>query len=105
MADGVSSVARGRRTLSLFSGCGALDFGLLERCVPIAFCESCPEAAQILRAWMSDNAFPTAPVYPDVRGLQARDLGSNVEGIAMGFGYFHRRKAMWLRRAAELLGV
>jgi len=84
-AAGVSAVARRRRTLSLFSGCGALDLGLLERCVPIAYCESCPAAAQILRSRMSDGVLPDAPVHADVCKLRAADLHSEVEGIAVGF--------------------
>ena len=73
---GVSAPAGGarRRTLSLFSGCGALDC-----------CESCTAAAGVLRARMSDGALPHGPVHADVRKLQGRCLRGQVDGIVMGF--------------------
>ena len=84
---GVSAPAGGarRRTLSLFSGCGALDWALLDRCWPVAYCESCTAAAGVLRARMSDGALPHGPVHADVRKLQGRCLRGQVDGIVMGF--------------------
>ena len=84
---GVSAPAGGARgrTLSLFSGCGALDWALLDRCWPVAYCESCTAAAGVLRARMSDGALPHGPVHADVRKLQGRCLRGQVDGIVMGF--------------------
>ena len=81
-AAGVSAAARLRRALSLFSGCGALELGLLERRVPITYCESCLAAVQILRSRMSDGALTGAPVHTYVRKLQAADIPSDVEDIS-----------------------
>ena len=56
--------------LTLFSGSGALDLGLLERYVPIAYSESCSAVVQILRSMMFDGALPEEPVYADVCKLR-----------------------------------
>jgi site-specific DNA-cytosine methylase len=56
-------------TVSLFSGCGALDLGLLPWCTPVAYCEICPFAADILNARMRDGSLPPGPVFPDARRL------------------------------------
>ena len=74
-----------RRTLSLFSGCGALDWALLDRCWPVAYCESCSVAARILHLRMADGALPRGPVHADVRELQGESLRGQVDGIVMGF--------------------
>ncbi len=87
-AAGVSAAARRAKqhpTLSLFSGCGALDFGLLSWCRPVAYCESCEAAVGVLKARMSDGTLPVAPVHTDVRNLLAVRLRGKVEGIVMGF--------------------
>ena len=71
-------------SLSLFSGCGALDLGLARWCWPVACCEACPAAARVLRARMADGALPEAPLHPDVRRLHAADLRGVVD-VVMGF--------------------
>jgi hypothetical protein len=72
-------------TLSLFTGCGALDFGLLDWSRPVAYCESCGAAVEVLRARMSDGALPAAPVHEDIRSMTAAHLRGLVAGIVMGF--------------------
>ena len=71
--------------LSLFSGCGALDFGLLAWARPVAYCESCEAAVEVLRARMSDGTLPAAPVHRDIRSMTAAHLRGQVAGIVMGF--------------------
>ena len=88
MAVGVSAAADSAKlshTLSLFTGCGGLDWGLLDRCRPVAYCESCTAAAAVLRARMSDGSLPPAPLHPDVCNLHGADIGSEVDGIVMVF--------------------
>ncbi len=86
-AGGVVPHAGGarRRTLSLFSGCGALDWALLDRCWPVAYCESCSAAARVLRLRMADGALPHGPIHADIRELQGGSLRGQVDGIVMGF--------------------
>ena len=87
VAGGVVPRAGGarRRTLSLFSGCGALDWALLDRCWPVAYCESCSAANQVLRFRMADGALPHGPIHADIRQLKGESLRGKVEGIVMGF--------------------
>ena len=76
---------RRHKTLSLFSGCGTLDFALLAWCEPVAYCESHAPAVAVLHARMADGVLPDAQVHADVRTLHASDLRGSVSGIVMGF--------------------
>ena len=51
-----------RRSLSLFTGCGALDYAL-PWCSPVAYCERDPDAAAALRARMLDGCL-TSSYHP-----------------------------------------
>ena len=51
-----------RRSLSLFTGCGALDYAL-PWCSPVAHCERDPDAAAALRARMLDGCL-TSSYHP-----------------------------------------
>ena len=51
-----------RRSLSLFTGCGALDYAL-PWCSPVAYCERDPDAAAVLRARMLDGCL-TSSYHP-----------------------------------------
>ena len=86
-AGGVVPHAGGarRRTLSLFSGCGALDWALLDRCWPVAYCESCSAAARVLRLRMADGVLPHGPIHADIRELQGGSLRGQMDGIVMGW--------------------
>ena len=90
-AAGVSAVAASHnagarhRTLSLFSGCGALDWALVDQCWPVAYCECCSAAAQVLRTRMADGVLPHGPIHADIRELQGGSLRGQVDGIVMGF--------------------
>ena len=72
-------------TLSLFSGCGMLDFGLAAWSRPVAYCELCDHAVTVLRARMSDGTLHAAPVHRDIKSMSATHLRGQVAGIVMGF--------------------
>ena len=77
-------VAPMKRRLSLFTGCGALDYAL-PWCSPVAYCERDPDAAAVLRARMLDGCLtssyhpgstPFAP--PFAQGIIRRICGSPI---------------------------
>jgi hypothetical protein len=84
------------RSLSLFSGCGALDYAL-PWCKPAGYCENCPAAVSVLRARMADGSLPTAPVFSDVRVLTKDMLPQAIDILVAGFpcvdvqGWFEKR--------------
>ena len=51
-----------RRSLSLFTGCGALDYAL-PWCSPVAYCERDPDAAAVLRARMLDGCLTSSTPF------------------------------------------
>ena len=59
-----------RRSLSLFTGCGALDYAL-PWCSPVAYCERDPDAAAVLRARMLDGCLTSSTPFapPFAQGL------------------------------------
>ena len=92
LAAGVSAAAaqggpapQQKATLSLFSGCGMLDFGLSAWTRPVAYCEKCEDAAKVLRARMSDGSLHAAPVHRDITSMSAVHLRGQVDGLVMGF--------------------
>ena len=71
-----------QRTLSMFSGIGALDFGLLPYCQPVGYVEIDPFCRDILSARIRDGALPAGFLHDEVRtvgGLPA------IDGIVAGF--------------------
>ena len=68
-------------TISLFSGCGALDLALLPWCAPIAYCDICPAAVDVLKARMNDGSLPNGPVFCDARHLTKVALERQVPGL------------------------
>jgi len=77
-ADGPSGL-RPWYSLSLFSGCGALDWALLPWVKPVGYCEKEEGAKRVLQARMDDGCLPQAVIFDDVRTvtgelLRARDL-------------------------------
>lgn len=72
------------RSLSLFSGCGALDYAL-PWCSPEAFCEKEPHASAVLRARMADGCLKKAPLYDDVRKLTEKEITTRIDVIVAGF--------------------
>ena len=73
-----------RRVASLFSGCGALDFGLSPWLEPAVYCERDDDAVRVLEARMSDGSLPRGSVHRDVRQLVRGDVPTCVEGIVGG---------------------
>jgi site-specific DNA-cytosine methylase len=73
------------RSMSLFSGCGALDYALLPWCTPAMYCEICPHAVKVLEARMLDKSLPKAPVFSDVRALTTDTLPKRIDIIVAGF--------------------
>jgi len=76
---------RRRATLSLFSGCGAMDLALLPWWAPCVYCELDAGARRVLLARMADGSLPWGPITPDVRDVHAVDLPRRLEGIVAGF--------------------
>lgn len=74
-----------RRTLSLFSGCGALDFGLSHLCEPVAYCDACDCAAGVLRARQRGGSLRPGAIHADIRSMRGADLRGKVDGIVAGF--------------------
>lgn len=70
-------------TVSLFSGCGALDLALLPWCAPVAYCDICPVAAVVLRARMSDGSLPRGPVFGDARLLTRKTFAGQLPGFQL----------------------
>ena len=81
-----------RRSLSLFTGCGALDYAL-PWCSPVAYCERDPDAAAVLRARMLDGSLPKAPLYDDVQTLTEKAFTTQIDTIVAGFPCIDLSKA------------
>ena len=79
--------ARGIRLLNgldLFSGIGGITLALNEWVSPVAYCENDRYAQSVLLSRMADGGLPKAPIWDDVRSLQASDLPP-VDIITAGF--------------------
>ena len=85
-------VAPMKRRLSLFTGCGALDYAL-PWCSPVAYCERDPDAAAVLRARMLDGSLPKAPLYDDVQTLTEKAFTTQIDTIVAGFPCIDLSKA------------
>ena len=83
-ASSPGSSSKNFRSLSLFSGCGALDYAL-PWCQPVGYCENCPAAVSVLRARMADGSLPTAPVFNDARALTKDTLPHSIDILVAGF--------------------
>ena len=84
-APGVLAGApRDFRSLSLFSGCGVLDYAS-PWCAPVCYCEKDPAAISVLRARMADKSLPEAPVIHDVREVTPRSIAGPIDVLVAGF--------------------
>lgn len=72
--------------VSLFSGCGGLDFGahLCGGFRTISYCEAIPYRQGILMSLMSRGALDTAPVHDDVKTFDATGFAGCVDVVAGG---------------------
>ena len=61
-------------SISLFSGCGALDLALLPWATPVLYCEKEPGARQVLRARTGDGSLPHGSIIDDVADISAATL-------------------------------
>ena len=84
------------RVLSLFSGCGALDYALSPWCHSLAYCEIDTAAQSVLQAHMKDGSLPPGRIFGDIRsltrgtlmkepGFVARHSEVSVDGLVFGF--------------------
>jgi DNA (cytosine-5)-methyltransferase 1 len=70
--------------LDLFSGIGGLSIALNEWVRPIAHCEIDPYCQGVLLNLMANGELHRAPIWNDVRTLQARELPSSFIDILYG---------------------
>ena len=71
-----ASQQRTRRwtSISIFSGCGALDLALLPWATPVLYCEKEPGARQVLQARTADGSLPRGSIIDDVVDISAATL-------------------------------
>lgn len=74
----------------MFTGIAGFTLGLQEIAQPAAYCEIDPNAVRMLRARMSENRIPTAPICADVQTLdrdwlQRHTGDARVDLITAGF--------------------
>ena len=75
---------RRRKVLSLFSGCGGLDFGTSPWFQVVAYCEKDSNAANVIASRISDGSLDRATILPDVKLIQSADMLRDAQGIALG---------------------
>jgi site-specific DNA-cytosine methylase len=73
------------RTLDLFSGIGGFSFALHPICRTVAYCECDEQAVACLTGAMMSGYIDRAPVFPDVRTLDASKLRGKLDVITAGF--------------------
>ena len=79
---------RRRKSMSLFSGCGALDLALLPWVEPVLYCEKDIAAKQVLRARTEDGTLPRGTILDDVADVSAavlNGLREQPEVLTAGF--------------------
>ena len=70
--------------LSLFSGCGGLDFGTSPWFQVVAYCGKDPDACDVLDSRMSDGSLAQATILRDARLVKLSDVPDGIEGIVLG---------------------
>jgi len=70
------------KTISLFSGIGALNLAWSRWCSTCAYVEKDAFARRILAARMCDGCLDAAPLYEDVQDFH---MGEHVDGLVAGF--------------------
>ncbi len=79
-----ASGSRLRKVLSLFSGCGGLDFGTSPWFQVVAYCEKDPDACDVLDSRMSDGSLARATILRDAQLVKLSDVPDGIEGIVLG---------------------
>lgn len=74
--------------LDLFSGIGGLSLALQPWVKTIAYCENDRFCQAVLLSRMQDGSLPYAPVWDDVRTLDAEELATASDSIEIIFGGF-----------------
>ena len=70
--------------LDLFSGIGGISLALADWVRPIAYCENDRYATGVLLSRMSEGKLPIAPIWDDVRTLDARSFSHGEIDIIYG---------------------
>lgn len=58
----------------MFSGIGGFSYAFKDACRTVAYCEKNPACHQVLRARMEDGTIDDAPIYTDVKCIDARAM-------------------------------
>ena len=75
------------KSLDLFSGIGGLTLSLRGACEAVAYCDIDPECRKVIEHNMALGRLPRAPIFDDVRSLDAEKLGclkTEIEVIVAG---------------------
>jgi hypothetical protein len=71
--------------LDLFSGIGGFSLALHKSCKTIAYCELSVDCQEVLKSNMAKRQIDRAPIFDDVKTLQAAQLPSRPVVITAGF--------------------
>ncbi len=72
------------QSIDLFSGIGGMTLAMEKIATPLLYCEYDPTRQRVLNALMHKGLLPTAPLHPDVRTLQPRDVPNSIPDIVVG---------------------
>ena len=72
-------------SLDLFSGIGGMSYALRDTLKPVAYCEIHPLCISILKSCFERNLLDAAPVHPDVRLLNGKELKQQPVIVTAGF--------------------
>ena len=73
------------KTLSLFTGTGGIELGFQDFAEPIGYCDSSQSSRNPLEKLMLKGHITTAPVYPDVCGINPASLPRGIQLATGGF--------------------
>lgn len=71
--------------LDLFSGIGGISYALRQWIKPVAYCELEPYCQAVLLSRMADGLLASAPIWDDIRTLEARCLPRAIDIVYGGF--------------------
>ena len=73
------------KTLSLFTGTAGIELGFQDFAEPIGYCDSSQSSRNLLEKLMLNGHITTAPVYPDVCGINPASLPRGIQLATGGF--------------------